>query len=662
MRKLISILFVFFLLGGFSFVVSGEDSDPVVDAQADYLANGKANSPSTLSESQLASVLEKCKNQGYESVCDNMHGDDFLRAIRTDGGKDLLKPENSQVWARLEKEMSNGGNWMNQEQNRPVFKKFLEGKGLSVPSGFEGKDSKINLLSYDSETGRAVLTTGGTLGVGADRTTININEVKAFGDVSLMENGGVKWKTFNLGHGEFNFDLTKGNKRISLVQPKTSLNNEQEIDFSGFNDVGVKLDVTNVEGKGVFRTKAGLAVDTRVTISSDGTNPIISVKGDDEMEMRNLDQSTIAKVKNCGVVSRVGELPASGSMPSEGKKFTFKTLDGNTDSLPEVRVFDFTKEGARWNPLGNNPDLVGVVKYGGEWDLYTTLNADVSTSDKPAVFIGSFEDNKKRWYNVDWGEEDGRTISVVNPSNKDFVVSGIARESHVRSRYDVLKEAGGRVVATTQDGLGLVFRDPNHLKSGEVALDVGKVDATGKFVRDPKIIGTWRGVAESVGDDDLSSSVVFKDEWNRPTVFAGIGQWWREEQTGFWKHDQVVLTLNTGSDSTPIQDSWKATSINTEMNPSGAVDTTVDTKRTSAITSATQATLVSNIGRDMGRLTKISGGSKYAASSSSSDLNFESILANIEQLGKIFGSDAAKKECEKIESYEFKDGKCVKKK
>jgi hypothetical protein len=205
----------------------------------------------------------------------------------------------------------------------------------------------------------------------------------------------------------------------------------------------------------------------------------------------------------------------------------------------------------------------------------------------------------------------------------------------------------------------LVFRDPNKLKTGEVALDVGKVDATGKFVRDPKIIGTWRGVAESVGDDDLSSSVVFKDERNGPTVFAGIGQWWREEQTGFWKHDQVVLTLNTGSDSTPIQDSWKATSINTEMNPSGAVDATVDTKRTSAITRATKATLVSNIGRDMGRLTKSSDGHKYTASSS--DLNFESILANIEQLGKIFGSDAAKKECEKIESYEFKDGKCVKK-
>jgi len=605
--KFLNLLLILILIFSISFSLAELSTEQTT--QADSYYNGlikpgiSSDSPSSLTDEQLAHIVDtKSMDKGFEQFVNNMNKEDFYRAFGTEKGLEKVSPSNTAVWGRLKTEMANKGNWMNKDENRPLFNKFLSESGLQLPDNFNsgvtaenGFVSRVEMLQYDDKSGVAELRYKDSI-FGGKTTKVNLGEIKSFGGVSMAEDGTLGYSGAKLGYGEFKF-ISSGTKSIEVIQKSGDMN----VDLSSYTG-NEAVTLKNAKGTGgVVLPNGAKFRDTEYTVSKSGNN-LLANAGQKQVEIFNPDGKMVA-----------GVTQGSVSYDSTGKKFDFSKVNAQTGG---VAIYDYTRD-----TFLNNPDVYGVVRYGGEWSLAQDLkptDIQVNSLTKPLVVM-----NDRDTGLFDIGEGNARTLDVYNQGTTTFAVTDVARDSYVNAVRKSMSETGD-VLVTTQDGLNV-----NLWNDGSVSLT-----ASGDAKQQKKIAGTFRGFATSQSSDGKTTGAVkFEDKLiNVP--------WLRD--------DRVELGVVSGGNFDSNGIGWDATSINTDVNPTQATDTTTVTKskpetlRRNKVTQASAQAYAQNI--------------EYKSKQQGADIS--NILKEIEQLAGLFGSfgkTEAETQCGKLSQENCKD-------
>jgi hypothetical protein len=504
-------------LGGGCAVKPVEPDQQSKDFYNNLIRNGnpdKKSSPLT-AEQTIVLIESKKDDKDFDKFMANMNSEDFQKTFSTEKGLKLLnEKDNPKVWAKLESEMSNKGNWMNKEDNRPILEAFIKEKGLGLPDNFKkgmqtpnGAYGTIELLNYDSKTGQAELRqTTSILGTGPV-TKINLNEIKAFCGsrtdcVKMDENVNVEINGAKLGAGTFKLaaadSKVAGSKaKINVEYEKGFWNTEKSMDLTNFKDTETIIEINHAGGKGVVNLPEGASFkDTSYSMEYMGGSLKATATGKDISTFNSKGVQT-------AVFSTGSATYFSPSSSSNGYIPGYRFENAETVTLYDYGTGFFG---------GSNK--YGTVNYVGAWQLADSLeNNKIDDRNIPIV---AFKERSSGWWDI--GNNNARTMTVYNGANTDFNIKDLARDSWAYADYGVFKDrfaidsAPGRVIFTTEDGAEIITRskeiEAKGDSEGQIALDFAN--------RDPKVIGTIRGRFGTAGTDGVSREVRFDDRWNVP--------------------------------------------------------------------------------------------------------------------------------------------------
>jgi len=417
------------------------------------LVKGGTISSSSLSDEDLSTLVSsKTGDDNYGSFIENMPAEDFQRAFRTKDALEQVSPGNDAVWARLETEMANGGNWMNEEENRPLLNKFLTESGVDLPEDFDsgttaanGFNSRVDLLSYNKETGVAELRYSNSI-FGGPTTTINLQEAANFGGVSLNSDGTISQSGANLGYGNFNFDQTSN--RITITQSRAG-----DINIADYTGQA-SIHLNNAQGEGGVILNDGVRVsDTSYSLFRN-TAGLISTRAEaSPVSLFNSEGRKIA-----GITRGTATYNPAGT-------FDFSNVN---NELGGVAIYDFDTGG-----LLSNSDAYGTVRYNGDWSLATRMGMDGYSSSgitNPLVTMSSRDTGL-----LDIGADSGRTLNIYNPTQETFTMTGVARDSNINAIRNGMTTSGD-VLLTTQDGVNI-----NLYRDGSATIPASQANIAGSF-------------------------------------------------------------------------------------------------------------------------------------------------------------------------------------